>query len=163
MFICRYRFWIMKDLPSFLKPITVLFVLSFVLNLVWEILQVPLYEGFHYSVGGFGVLIWASAGDAMYITLIAVLSFGGRIAALFKKDAWFILRIAFFAVMLLINSYRVELSGLSNGWWSYSEKMPILFGVGLSPLFELITTGLIGLVLVKKVSFLKKMSMYEKN
>jgi len=141
-----------------MMPIFVLFAVSFILNLFWEVLQVPLYEGFHYTLGGFGILIWASSGDAVYIALVAMFSFGTRLNRLFKVDKWLVLRSIFFASFLFISSYRVELRGLSNGWWSYAEAMPIVFGVGLSPMLELFVTGVTSLLLLKKAPLLRKIS-----
>jgi len=38
--------------------------------------------------------------------------------------------------------------------WSYNETMPTLFGIGLSPLIQLVVTGLVALFVVRKFLFL---------
>jgi hypothetical protein len=112
--------------------------LAFVLNLAWEIAQVRLYTIWA-EVDRWGVawaLLHCSVGDVM----IALAVFALACVALRRVD-WPVSRpwtggaiavagaVAYTAWSEWYNVYRA-------GSWSYAAGMPLIFGIGLSPLLQ---------------------------
>ena len=54
----------------------------------------------------------------------------------------------FFVIISLLFAFFNEKISLKMGRWKYSEKMPRIFGVGISPLFELVITGILTFLFV---------------
>ena len=112
--------------------------LSFALNLAWEIAQLPLYAIFRTEpLGRIAYdVIHCTVGDA----LISV--FSQLVAATLTRRADWPLKRPWVGGAITI------LSGLSytaySEWhnvyqahaWSYSESMPLVFGIGASPLLQ---------------------------
>lgn len=125
------------------KPLNVsvlipLLVVSFGLNWLWEMAQMPAFvetarrswretalQCAAFSVGD-AVLTWAiyavGATAARRIRSLTRLKFLLLISALGAITAVFI-----------------ELIANAMGYWSYSQRMPIVFGVGLLPILQLAT------------------------
>ena len=109
---------------------------SFLLHLAWEWAHLPLYTGYEGVGGGTPIVLFATLGDVAY-TLIAVLVvslFKGRLEWLrHARPADYIgLGILGFGIALL-----VEYKALALHRWAYTAAMPIIFGVGLSPLLQM--------------------------
>lgn len=105
-----------------------IFVVAFILNVVWEFLHVRFYVTpvtRHY-------LLWQSVKDALWITLAYLIAPSVEV----------------FALILLAFSYVVELHAIYTKRWEYAKEMPRVFGAGLTPLFELVLTGLLTLYLL---------------
>lgn len=112
--------------------------LAFVLNLVWEIAQVRLYT-IWVAADGMSVawaLLHCTLGDVM----IALVMFALAGVVLWRADwpasrPWtggaivVIGAMAFTAWSEWYNVYRV-------GNWGYTASMPMIFGIGLSPLLQ---------------------------
>lgn len=113
-------------------------VLAFVLNLAWEIAHVRLYT--LWDAADRMTIAWSvlhcSLGDVVIaLTLFALAGF-----ALRQKD-WPVFRpIAGSAIVIIgamaftvwsewFNVYEI-------GSWSYTSRMPMIFGIGLSPLLQ---------------------------
>jgi phosphate starvation-inducible membrane PsiE len=121
------------------KLALVIFLISFVLNYIWESLHFHLYEsntlGFSSTLS---LMIYASFIDAIVINLI----FLGLIL-IFKKfekrEKYFFIGIA------LMVAIFIEIRGLITNRWVYTTSMPLIFGIGLSPLIQLAITGIISI------------------
>lgn len=134
---------------------TLFVLIAFLLNFVWESWHaVYLYHsgfGFDFvsSTGplrGFvRLMTYVSLMDALLLTVILL---GG--AVLWRTQAWFVRmdsgKYAYFIVVALFVAAVIEYKAVFLfHQWSYSELMPTLFGVGLSPLLQLAVTGLASL------------------
>ena len=117
-----------------MKKISLIFVLAFTANLIWENLHSFLYLNYKGGEITEFILIRASLFDALLITVISLfflhLSF-------LRNKIWFIFFIGI-AVAILNEWY-----GLSTGRWIYNDIMPIIpiIKTGLSPTLQL---GLLG-------------------
>lgn len=123
---------------AFVRNVAAWAAFAFVLNLVWEVAQLPLYSIF--STGTPKEIAFALAHCTAGDVLIAVSSFvlglvatrrsdwpmsrpllGGTVATLFG--------LAYTAVSEWQNVYQA-------GNWSYAPAMPLLFSIGLAPLLQ---------------------------
>jgi len=109
----------------------------FILNFVWEMAQ----AGYYASMTGlpFWSATWlctrAAAADLALLTLFFV------IAALVARDALWPLRPTLratttFFVACFLATAGIERWALATRRWSYSEDMPLIFGVGALPLLQ---------------------------
>ena len=112
--------------------------LAFVLNLIWEIAHVRLYT--IWSAGDGVSVAWAvfhcSLGDVLIaLTMFALAGIALRRADWPTSRPWtggvivVIGAIAFTAGSEWYNVYRA-------GNWGYTASMPMIFGIGLSPLLQ---------------------------
>ncbi len=121
---------------QFLKKIFFIFVISFLLNLIWENLHVFLYSNYRGGQITEFILARATLADAVMITIIALPFI--FFPALAKKD-WLII------VVGIIIAVVIEWYALATGRWSYNDLMPLLplIRTGLTPTIQL---GLLGFV-----------------
>lgn len=120
-------------------PETAIFIFAFLLNFVWEFMQVPLYEGMpsmkHWH--GIETCAVASVGDGLLMLVAFWVT-----ASLWRTREW-VLRpsvsqlIVFSAVGVGITIIAQHLA-TTKGWswgWAYAESMPVIpiIGTGLSP------------------------------
>ncbi len=128
--------------PSFMKRIYSIFLISLILNFVWENLHSFLYSNYMGGKITEFILFRASVADAVIITLLCTpfLSFD-----FFKKNSWLI--IAFGIIIAII----IERWGLGTGRWAYNAYMPLLpiLGVGFTPILQLGLTGYAAYFLTK--------------
>jgi len=132
-------------------------VISIVLNFVWEMVQMPLYENFSFSDKTTVFCLLASLGDAIMILIIYFIG-----SALFKSYSWFarinLRTIVYIAIAGLVLSVSGELIALNLNLWNYSSLMPKLFftSIGLSPILQMIIlpilTFMIAGVLIRSVN-----------
>lgn len=108
-----------------------IFGIALILNLVWEFLHVRLYTTQVTST----YLVWQSVKDALWISLAYLLA----------------PNVYVFALGLFVFAYVVELHALRTKRWEYTKSMPLVFGVGLSPLLELAVTGVATVLLTPLV------------
>ena len=126
------------DRRELIKMLGIVYVLSFGLNLVWEMLQMPLFRGMDWSSASWTLCTVASLGDAAFsAAAYAVL-------ALRHRDTTWVCRRDSRDVLLVIAAGGLmstvgESMGLSLGWWSYSPMMPVMPGleVGSASLVQL--------------------------
>lgn len=116
-----------------LTSITIIFLIAFLLNFLWEVWHAQLYETCRTMPLPelTRLLTWQSIKDSFWITVAYLVA----------------PTVLSFLVLLLIFSYAVERYALRHHWWQYAPAMPRVFGVGLSPLLELAVTGFIALQL----------------
>src|SRR3989344_3112298 len=127
-----------------LKFLTHLFILSYLLNFLWESLHAFLfYEGLDNFLSGDYVklMLYVSGVDALMILACYLLTY-----LLVREFRWFKMRKGkmLFSLFAFAFAVFVEIKGVYiQNKWSYNDYMPVLFGLGLSPLLQLILTGLI--------------------
>ncbi len=127
-------------------------IFAFLLNFVWELLQMPLFAGFadfpYYQT----ILHCTKAtfGDV----LISLVAFAG--ACLITRSRMWIVSmnksgvVSFLAIGLVITvAFELLATGPLNRW-EYSESMPTVIGVGVSPLAQWVILPLIQLWFVKR-------------
>ena len=138
----------LTDKPFFKQFVFVTFLLSFLLNFAWEIVQAPLYKDFTYRLSHIIFCGLASVADAIMVMLIYFF-----LAIIYKNPLW-IKHINFQRTLTLvliggIGAVLSEMRHLSIGTWSYTSFMPTLPFVhaGVAPVLQfMILPGLIFIV-----------------
>lgn len=100
------------------------------LNAAWELLQLPLYAG----DPGLVVCLLAALDDALITTAVVGI-------ATLVRGRW---PAAFWPLVvgtLAATAAVIELRAIDAERWAYSDAMPMLAGVGLSPLVQLPLLG----------------------
>ncbi len=131
-----------------------LFLASFFLNFVWEVTQAPLYAalglGTRELVPFIAIRWWASFGDALTILAAYFVT-----ALVFRDRHWAWRRAAgpwiFFLAGLTAWQALVEYVSVYV-WhrWAYGALMPTIFGIGLSPLLQMIVLPWAAVVLGRR-------------
>ncbi len=128
-----------------------LFLIAFMLNFIWENIYysfLDLYASHNMQINSTILLmLYASFVDAILILFSFLL-----LSILYKNFKWHEkrIRLIWFSVILMVIAIIIEMRALITDRWNYSEAMPTLFGIGLSPLFQLAITGLITVFIVEK-------------
>jgi len=124
-----------------------IFLLSFLLNLVYEVCHSVLYKTCQEARLNFYVplILKASLKDAFFISLFYLIT-------VFLFRDFFILNnywgLSAFIILCLAFSFVDEKISLKLGRWQYAANMPKIFGVGLTPLLELAITGALAFLLI---------------
>lgn len=127
--------------------ILIIFLISFLINIIWEFCHCRLYLTCINWPPKKRVLLllFASFKDALFIVifyLISIFPFGNEnILAIPLAFSYFIMLSLFF-------SFVDEKISIKYKRWEYSLKMPKFFGVGITPLLELAITGTITFIIV---------------
>lgn len=126
-----------SDAPGW-QPWAALALFAFLLNFVWEILQAPFYRGMvdgaHWAAVRTCTL--ATAGD------VAILLVAYGLVAAAARDRWWLgdptpARVAgFLAAGVIITIVLEALNVYGLGRWAYSPLMPVVFGIGLTPVLQ---------------------------
>lgn len=127
--------------------------LSLALNLAWEIMQIPLYTIFQEESAGSIVyaVLHCTAGDG----LIAAGSFLLAAAALRDPD-WIRARpwrggAIVIATGVAYTAYSEWRNVHQLGSWAYTEAMPLVFGIGLSPLLQWLLLPAAGVLVMRRL------------
>ena len=156
-------FYLMKNTTHkkvFKRLVLIIAVLAFLLNFIWEVLQLPLYKGSSYDLEHIAFCALASVADALMVLLL-YLCF-----ALINKKPFWAQDMGFpqvFALMIIggIGAIIAEMAHTAAGNWAYADSMPMLplVNVGLSPVLQFLFLP----ALIYYVSFLllKKISKNE--
>ena len=135
-----------------MKKLLSIFAVAFLLNLIWENAQAPLYQGYVSFWQHFWICLPASLWDAGYITLVYAA------IALLKKDwNWFSkdrrFNVPLVAALGLLTASVVELDALLKNKWAYSAAMPLvpIIHVGLTPFLQLAITSLLAYTIVERL------------
>lgn len=127
--------------------LTKLFIIAFFINLLYEILHSVLYKTCQEaSLKKYIYLILKGAiFDGFSITLIYFITF-----IIFKNQNPFnnIAQIIAFILIALILAYIWDFHAIKNKRWEYSEKMPLILGVGITPIVQLALTGFLSIYLI---------------
>lgn len=112
-------------------------IIALLLNLIWELVQMPLYKGPSYSIKQIAFCTLASVADALMVLL---LYFG--VAFIFRNPLWIQhLKWQQITIVILIGgtgAVLAEMRHLSSGSWAYDNSMPIIpfVNVGISPVLQ---------------------------
>jgi hypothetical protein len=137
--------------PNLVGIFATLAVVSFALNIAWEMLQMPLYERlpeipFAQSLQ---MCARASLGDAA-LSLVAY-----ACVVLIRKSVTWLMRphlldLALFIAIGLV--FTVTFEGVSVyvlNRWTYTSTMPVVFGVGAAPLAQWVIVPLLSVGLAR--------------
>ena len=136
-----------------IKTVASYFIIAYLLNFFWETWHaVYLYE-MHatYSIKAYiGMIAYVSLVDALL--LLGVFAVG---AMIWKNFSWYNVmdqrKRAYVVLLALTIAIAIELKGVYLlDQWSYNEAMPVVFGIGISPLLQLAVTGLLSIWLIRK-------------
>ncbi|GAC1425583.1 MAG: hypothetical protein NVS1B13_18340 [Flavisolibacter sp.] len=122
---------------AFRRLIIIELILAFLLNIVWELGQLPLFKGADYNIKHIFLCTLASLADAIMVLLIYL-----GLALAFKAPFWFHRRKWLLIVIAMIiggtGGILAEIRNLNAGNWSYSDSMPIIpiVNVGLTPVLQ---------------------------
>ena len=128
-----------------------LFIISFFLNLLWEVLHSTLYKTcwempFNKVQR---LLVIMSLKDAFWIIFFFVLATLISNILLLSDTVQF----AIFIILCLSFSFTDEKLAIKRKRWEYGKNMPRFLGVGLTPLLELALTGGVALYLGSLLNF----------
>lgn len=132
-----------------------LFFISLLLNFVWEISQMPLFSemgmGIRSDYLEFLRIHWEVTGkDALMVVVIyIVIGFLLRNWEWSKNfnRGWMILWITLPFWQAVIEYYSVYLYHR----WAYAETMPLIFGIGLSPILQMLILPSIAILLSYRI------------
>jgi len=132
-----------------------IFIFSYMVNFIWESLHaVFLYEGHDFNAMKYVLMV-------SYVSIIdgfLVLGIYLFVAALWRDLTWIreMNKKRIFTVLIagLLLAAAIEYSKVFvTRTWSYNRLMPTIFGLGLSPLLQLSSTGLWAFWLSGKVLY----------
>lgn len=130
--------------------IILFFSLVLVLNIAWEFFQYSLYNDYGPMSGIIHPLV-ASLSDLLFIGFVFLLiSFRKKQVIWIEKPEipdYVLLTISGLVISALIEVINVDF--LMR--WGYKPEMPLVFGIGLSPLLQLAITSLISLEISRRV------------
>lgn len=127
------------------KKVIYIFTITFVLNFVWEHLQSGFYEQYNGSTITGGVLTNLALFHAALITLIYYV---------FEKTKWLKHKWWLLTIAVLVIAVILEIGGLRNGKFEYTESMPTFTGyeIGILPVLGLVFISYLSAVFTKKLA-----------
>lgn len=135
----------------FIALIANIVVVSFLLNIVWENEQAPLYAGYTGFWQHFKICFWGVLGDVVIILFL----YG--IFALGYKNRWWIKSLNIKSSMLLalvgmFIAILIEYYALSVGRWVYAPSMPLFLWTkaGLWPVLQMIILPYVTFFVVRR-------------
>jgi hypothetical protein len=135
-----------------------IFAFSYVFNFVWESFHaVYLYEDHKFSSEHYVPMInYVSTMDGLIISGIYI------VASLIWRNLLWIkslnrINIITFLVLGLADAVIIEYRSVYVlNKWSYNSIMPTIFGIGVSPLVQLSLTGMLALIVTKRILYPQK-------
>lgn len=133
-------------MKSLHKKILLFIVLAFSVNLVWEVShsvlydwnKAPLHNDAYFYISR---ILFSTFGDLLFLTMIfaAVSLRNVNIKWIEnpKKEDYLKIATLGFVISFLVEK-RAEILHL----WSYNSLMPVIFGIGITPLIQLALTGI---------------------
>lgn len=124
-----------------------IYIFAFLLNFVWEMLQMPLFalppaDTPYWPVISMCAAATVADGFIMLVAFWTASAFAG-------SRYWFVAaernHVLTFLITGLAITSAIELIATEMGVWQYSPLMPVLFGVGLSPFLQWVIPPLITL------------------
>jgi len=128
------------------------FIVAFFLNLLWEVIHsllydwsaVPLENDISFYVGW---ILLSTLGDGLYIVAIFLINSTFR-----KRFSWALnprkQDYLIIAVLGIIFAIFIEVKAQLLGKWQYTDLMPTIFGIGLTPLIQLALTGILTIFII---------------
>ena len=124
-----------------------IFTISFLINLLWEVLHSQLYTTCLKATlkKYIPLIVGASLKDGFWITLFYTISF-----TIFKSENILnnLSQLILFSVLSLVFSFVDEKISLKMNRWEYAKTMPTIFGVGVTPLLEITVTGILTFIYI---------------
>ncbi len=119
-----------------LSALAIVSIVAFVIHFVWESVQLPLYVEYGALEGPLPITVSAALGDVLY-TMVALV-----VATLLRStrnplDGLNSSVYVGYAALGFLIALMVEYKALALHRWAYTAAMPLLFGVGLSPLVQM--------------------------
>lgn len=131
---------------SVLRAMLAIFIVAWFLNFTWESFHGPfLYRmGEHLGIVTHQkfvpIIAWVSVKDAAL-----VLVFYAVFGAIYRDILWVnqatLNRLSLLLGLGVVTAAGIEYHAITTGRWMYSDLMPLVFGIGLSPLLQLGVTG----------------------
>lgn len=111
---------------------SLIFIFAFLLNFIWEEFHSFLYLTYQGETITHFILMRAALADAIFISILFSL-------AKITKRNWL------FPALAILLAVLIEWWALGSGRWVYSSLMPVvpILQVGLSPLVQLVATGIL--------------------
>jgi hypothetical protein len=139
-------------------PVSIFFGSSFVLHLLWENLQAPLYAGFQSSAQQFWICFKATWGDLLFMACIYV-----ALAIIHRDPFWVADRAAYalpatWIIALLVGgllAVNLELWAVHvDHRWQYTETMPLIpvLRIGLTPVLQMMVIPLAAIAFTSRFS-----------
>lgn len=134
-----------------LRLLFYIFIIGFLLNLIWEVVQAPLYKGYESLSSNFMMCFIASIIDAIVVLFL----YGIFVAA--HRNVFWIKNFSWSNTLLLLFlggliAIGFEHWALTTGAWSYTDEMPVVFfSFGLFPLLQMMFLPLLTLLIVRKL------------
>lgn len=144
-----------KENPSGISVVFIIFLFAYLINLLWEVAhsllydwnQLPLRNDVYFYIPK---ILGCALGDAVIILIIFFVNClfrnGFRWVFLIGKRDYMV-----FMFLGLLFAVGIEVRAIFLNLWSYSKYMPLVFGIGLTPLIQLSTTGVIVLFLTSRL------------
>lgn len=138
--VCTLYFIFLKkaaNKKTFKKFIFIMIVFAFLLNIAWELIQIPLYKNPAYDTNHIAFCALASLADVLMVLL---LYFG--LSFIFKDPFWLqdfkLKRVLLLVLIGGAGAVLSEMRHLSLGSWGYNDSMPIIpvVNVGISPVLQ---------------------------
>jgi len=135
------------------EAVLLVVAVAFFLNLLWEVLHSMLYDWnapplvndiyrFIPRITGFATLL-----DAVWIACILLIN-AARAGGFVWLHAPGAADYATVAACGVASAVLIELAAIRFNMWSYHSRMPLVFGMGLTPLVQLALTGCASLYIV---------------
>ncbi len=142
----------MKSISFFLLT---LFCSAFLLNFLWESIHGAfLYQGIGDlpSKAYLPLMLYATVVDAVLITVMWILT-----SLILRNTSWIDVKKplpwAIFSIFGLVFALFIEIRALFfQHRWAYSALMPTITGIGVSPLIQLVITGIIAVKISSRLS-----------
>lgn len=117
----------------------ILFSVAFFINLTYEVLHSWLYTTCRMaSWRRYAFLIGKGA---LFDASVVVLGYLAMRLVLRTENFFTVSAIGIYLALNLMIAYGWEVYSLRQGKWQYSSDMPLVFGVGVTPLVQLALTG----------------------
>ncbi|MBI2632342.1 hypothetical protein HYW75_05035 [Candidatus Pacearchaeota archaeon] len=136
------------------KKIFLFFILTFLLNLFWEVWHSLLYNWNKLPLQNdvyFYILriLYSTLGDLILLGIIfLLLSIKNMNIKWLNKPSKLDYILIIFSGLVL--SIFIEFRALTEGRWFYNDLMPTILGVGITPLLQLFTTFIFALWLIEE-------------
>lgn len=134
-----------------------IFIVGFITNFIWENAQAPLYEGHESFSQHFLFCLVASIIDG-----VVIVGFYLIISTLRKNFLWLEnIKITDILILLFLGSVTAiifEVLALKIQTWNYTDRMPLIYGLGLMPLIQLSILSVLSIYLVRtlQIIFVRK-------
>ena len=138
------------DKKIFTRYIFTTTAVAFLLNFVWEVMQIPLYNGSSFNTSHIAFCALGSLADVIMVVLLYL------VFAIIYKNAFWIQNVKWQKIIILMligatGAILSEMRHLSLSSWAYADSMPIIpvVKVGISPVLQFTILPL----LIYRISF----------